>query len=345
VVNESKIGNIITKIKEALLSLIGKIKAAFAKIREKLSKKPAPEKSTAPSGEPDSKSKPKQVQLTAEEEKLISLVSRIRFSATHGGLDLTSETARRKFVKIMNNTPDSEIIKRANKYIDEADIKLSAPIDKMEYYHDNYKKICYSVTGIVKSVSMALSSGAGAGLKQHMMGAIIHGARYFDSSINNFEDAATALKKFTEDDKWTTYKASEIKNSSLYKTIYDHDCHDVTKLKYNAGEPDISYCGSLNTNDAMLGKCEKCLDECNASIKSIEAKVEAADERSTESFKLLSDIATSALYILSSCYASTTHYMTFSAVFATGYKKAIADIYHEKEDSIKEESFDFCTIR
>lgn len=379
VVNESKIGSIITKIKEALLALIGKIKAAFAKIREKLSKKSASEKSPAPSGEPgqrrervhpyhepkssdqtsvtadkgdEAKSaepveepKPKQVQLTAEEEKLLSLVPKIRTSASNGGLDLFSETARRKFVKIMNSTSDSEIIKRANEYIDEADIKLCAPIDKMEYYHDNYKRTCHSVAGIIKSVSMALSSGAGAGLKQHMMGAIIHSARDFDSSINNFEEAAAALKKFVEDDKWTTYKASEIKNSSLYKTIYDHDCHDVTKLKYNTGEPKTSYWRSLNTNDAMLGKCEKCLDECQVSIQSIKAKVEAADERSSESFKLLSNIATSALHILSRCYASTLDYMTFSAIFATGYQKAIADIYHEKEDSIKEESFNFCTIR
>lgn len=380
VVNEGNIGSIITKIKEALLSLIDKIKAAFAKIREKLSKKTsASEKSTAPSGEPgqrrervhpyhepkssgqttattdkadETKSaepveepKPKQVQLSAEEEKLLSLVPRIRSSSSHGGLDLFSETARRKFVKIMNSTPDSEIIKRANEYIDEEEIKLCAPIDKTEYYHDNYKRICHSVAGIIKSVSMALSSGAGAGLKQHMMGAIIHSARDFDSSINNFEEAAAALKKFTKDDTWTTYKASEVKNSSLYKTIYDHDCHDVAKLKYNAGEPKTSYWGSLNTGDTILSKCEKCLDECKALIKSIEAKVEAADERSSESYKLLSEIAASALHILSSCYTSTMSYMTFSSIFAEGYKKAIADIYHEKEDSIKEESFNFCTIK
>lgn len=379
VVNESKIGSIITKIKEALLSLIGKIKAAFAKIREKLSKKSASENSPAPSGEPgqrrervhpyhepkssgqttttadksdETKSaepveepKPKQVQLSAEEEKLLSLVPRIRTSAMHGSLDLTSETARRKFVKIMNSTPDSEIMKRANEYISEEDVELRVPINKLEYYHDNYKKICHSVAGIIKSVSMALSSGAGAGLKQHMMGAIIHSARDFDSSINNFEEAATALKKFVEDDKWTTYKASEIKNSSLYKTIYDNDCHDVTHLKYNTGEPETSYWESLNLKDSIFSKCEKCLDECKVSIKSIEAKVEAADERSSESYKLLSDIASSALQILSNCYISTMSYMTFSSIFLEGYKKAIADIYHEKEDSIKEESFNFCTIK
>lgn len=379
VVNESKIGSIITKIKEALLSLIDKIKAAFAKIREKLSKKKsAPEKSPAPSGEPEQKKehvhpnhepessgqtatttdkadepktaepveepKPKQVQLSAEEEKLLSLVPRIRFDEYYGGLDLTSETARRKFVKIMNNTSDSEIIKRANEYIDKEDFKLRVPIDKMDYYHDNYKRICHSVAGIVKSVSMALSSGAGAGLKQHMMGAIIHSARDFDSSINNFEEAATALKKFTEDDNWTTCKGSEIKNSSLYKTIYDHDCHDVAQFKYN-GTPKKTFWGYIDTEGTMLSECEKCLDECKASIKSIEAKVEAADERSSESFKLLSDIASSALRILSNCNMSTVTYMTFSAVFAAGYKKAIADIYHEKEDSIKEESFNFCSIR
>lgn len=387
VVNESKIGSIITKIKEALLSLIGKIKAAFAKICKKFEKSEAPtdsdsknatttasshpedqrvhiiidgkdvsmskeeyeefkKKGSAKSAEnntkPDVKVVPK-VQLTPEEEKLLEQIPKTKYST---GLDLTIETNRRKYVKIMHNTSESEIRKRMDNYLKDATIYSKCSFETLERIHNQYKIIVQDMENIVSSVSIMLSGSAGRGFIDNLIKTIIKVTnRYSDDNVNSIDDAYTALHDFHKSLITTsTIQFDDIRDKKLTKTIYDYDFSEgMDSIKYMSA--DIKTYFYSDKVKSVRDVINKGLNGCEACVKRINAKVDEADDAFKKNFNTLANIASSACSIIGLTVADMVTYLDISGTLRMALKNALYEIYKENEDSIKEESFNFCTIR
>lgn len=387
VVNESKIGSIITKIKEALLALIGKIKAAFAKICKKFEKGDTPadpdskntsttasshpedqrvhiiidgkdvsmskeeyeefkKKGSAKSSENDSKPVVKvapKVQLTPEEEKLLAQIPKTKYST---GLDLTTETNRRKYVKIMYNTSESEIRKRMDNYLKDATIYSKCSFETLERIHDHHKSIVQDMENIVSSVSIILSGAAGRGFVDNLMKTIIKVTnRYSNDKVNSIDDTYTALHDFRKSLMTTnTIQFDDIRDKKLTKTIYDYDFSEgIDSIKYmNTDVKTYFYSDKVKSVRDVI---DKGLNECEACVKRINTKVDEADDTFKKNFNTLANIASSACSIIGLTVADMVTYMDISGALRIALKNALYEIYKEKEDSIKEESFNFCTIK
>lgn len=387
VVNESKIGGIIARIKEALLSLIHKIKAAFAKICKKFEKGDTPTdpdsknttttasshpedqrvhiiidgkdvsmskeeyeefkkkgstKSVENEPKPDVKVAPK-VQLTPEEEKLLAQIPKTKYST---GLDLTSETNRRKYVKIMHNTSESEIRKRMGNYLKDATIYSKCSFETLERIHDHHKIIVQDMKNIVSSVSIILSGAAGRGFVDNLMKTIIKVTnRYSNDKVNSFDDAYTALHDFRKSLITTnTIQFDDIRDKKLTKTIYDYDFSEgIDSIKYmNTDVKTYFYSDKVKSVRDVI---DKGLNECEACVKRINTKVDEADDAFKKNFNTLANVASSACSIIGLTVADMVTYMDISGALRMALKNALYEIYKEKEDSIKEESFNFCTIK
>lgn len=385
VVNEGKIGSIVSRIKSALLALLDKIKAAFAKIREKLDKRRNSEENNAKTNtssenktsahkpevtksngndteetkskqahaEPEAKTNdnenkddtPKQTHTTPEEEKLLANMPTYMGDGDNNVFTHT-DAAKRKYVKIMRNTSESEIRKHMDDYLKNMTIELCLPIEKMEYFHDHYEDISKDVISIISAVCAIVSGNASQSvIDGHVSTLIKIASNYSDSKITTLNDAENALDKFNESNK-AEYSYDDIRDNKLTKIIYDYGfSKGIDTMKYC--DNDIPYYIKSPKVTRMADELDEAINKCKKSVESIREQItdNACADFIKDNYVCLHGIATDALILLRRAHTCTLFYYDISNALEKAWKNTLCEIYKEKEDSIKEESFNFCTIR